>query len=90
MSKQRKTSSQRRCILLKSLDIDVFVMRPCSRCARFEKSCKIASDFDKCLECIRLNYFCDLTSFDANRYRRLEEQRRRLKTNLRETNAKQQ
>ena len=90
MPKQRKTSSQRRCTLLKTLDIDALAMRPCSHCFRLRKTCRIANDSNKCLECIRLDHTCDLTPLDTNRYRRLEEQRKKLRTKLYATLAKQQ
>ena len=90
MSKQRKTSSQRRYNLLKSLDIDAFAMRPCSHCTRLIKACKIANESNKCFECVRLNYACDLIPLDIDRYRRLEKQRKKLKTKLHATIVKQQ
>ena len=90
MLKQRKTSSQRKCNLLESLDIDALAMRSCSHCSRLRKACRIVDDFDKCLECIRLDYICDLASLDINRYRRLEAQRKKLKAKLHATIAKQQ
>ena len=90
MLKQRKTSSQRKYNLLKSLSIDVFAMRPCFHCTRLIKACKVVDESNKCLECVRLNYACDLTPLDIDRYRRLEEQRKRLNTKLRATIARQQ
>ena len=89
MPKQRKTSSQRKYNLLKSLSIDALVMRPCSHCTRLVKACKVASESNKCLECIRLSYACDLTPLDIDRYRRLEKQRKKLKAKLHATIVKQ-
>ena len=65
-------------------------MRPCFHCSRLRKACKIVDDSNKCLEYIRLDYTCDLTPFDISRYRRLEEQRKKLKAKLHATIAKQQ
>ena len=90
MPKQRKTSSQRKCNLLKVLAIGTFAMRPCSHCSRLRKACKIVGDSNKCLECIRLSHTCDLAPLDINRYRRLEEQRKKLKAKLHTMIAKQQ
>ena len=89
MPKQKKTSSQRRCNLLEALDIGVLAMRPCFHCSHLGKACKIVDDLNKCLECVRLDYTCDLAPFDINRYRRLEEQRKKLKAKLHATIAKQ-
>ena len=90
MPKQRRTSSQRRYNLLKFLDIDALAMRPCSHCTRLMKACKVASESNKCLECVRLSYACDLIPLDIGRYRRLEEQRKKLKAKLHATIVRQQ
>ena len=90
MLKQRRTSSHRKYSLLKSLSIDVLAMRPCSHCTRSIKACKIVDESNKCLECVRLSYVCDLAPLDTNRYRRLEEQRKRLKVEFHATIARQQ
>ena len=90
MPKQRKTSSQHRYNLLEFLDIDALAMRPCSHCTRLTKACKIASESNKCLECVRLSYACDLIPLDIDRYRRLEEQRKKLKAKLHATIVRQQ
>ena len=90
MPRQRKTSFQRRYSLLKTLSIDALAMRLCSHCTRLVKACKIADESNKCLECVRLSYACDLTPLDIDRYRRFEEQRKKLKVELRATIAKQQ
>ena len=90
MPKQRKTSSQRKYSLLESLDIDALAMRPCSHCSRLMKACKVASESNKCLECVRLSYACDLAPLDIDRYRRLEEQRKKLKAKLHAAIVRQQ
>ena len=90
MPKQRKTSSQRRHSLLESLSIDVLAMRPCSHCTRLVKACKVVDESNKCLECIRLSYVCDLAPLDTNRYRRLEEHRKKLKAELHAAIVRQQ
>ena len=89
MPKQKKTSSQRRCSLLEALGIDVLAMRPCSHCSRLGKACRIVDDSNKCLECVRFDCICDLAPLDINRYRRLEEQRKKLKAKFHATIAKQ-
>ena len=90
MSKQRRTSSQRRYSLLESLGIGALAMRPCSHCTRLVKACRVAGASNKCLECVRLGYVCDLAPLDIDRYRRLEEQRKRLKAKLHATIVRQQ
>ena len=89
MSKQRKTSFQRKYNLLKSFDIDVLAMRPCFHCTRLTKACKIASESNKCFKCVRLNHVCNLIFFDIDRYRRFEKQRKKLKAKLHTTIVKQ-
>jgi len=44
----------------------------------------------KCVECVRIERSCDLTSLNIARWRRLEDQRQKLKSELRETYARQQ
>ena len=90
MPKQRKTSSQRKYSLLKSLSIDALAMRLCSHCARLVKACKVVDESNKCLECVRLSYACDLVPLDIDRYRRLEEHRKKLKAKLHAAIARQQ
>ena len=90
MLKQRRTSSQRKYNLLKSLSIDVLTMRFCSHCTRLMKACKVIDESNKCLECVRLSYVCDLTFLDIDRYRRFEEQRKKLKAKLHATIVKLQ
>ena len=75
---------------MKSLSIDALAMRPCSHCTRLVKACRIASESNKCLECVRLSYVCDLAPLDTGRYRRLEKQRKKLKVKLHATIARQQ
>ena len=65
-------------------------MRPCSHCTRLIKACKVVDESNKCLECVRLSYACDLTLLDIDRYRRLEKQRKKLKAKLHATIVRQQ
>lgn len=65
-------------------------MRSCKNCARSSKPCRVAEGSDKCVECVRLACSCDLAPLDTARWKRLEDQRRKLKAELKESYAKQQ
>ena len=65
-------------------------MRPCKNCSRLNKSYRIAEDAEKCVKCIRTARPYDLASVDTARWKRLEEQRKKLKEEFRKVIAKQQ
>ena len=65
-------------------------MRPCHNCVRLSKSCRVGEGVDKCTECVKVDRSCDLASLDTARWRRLEKQRQKLKSDLRDAIAKQQ
>ena len=44
----------------------------------------------KCVECVRIERLCDLAPLDTTRWRRFKDQRRKLKSELREAYARQQ
>ena len=59
-------------------------MRPCLGCSKLHKACRIGDDFDSCVECIRLDYDCDL-SFSAAKWRRIRKERDRVFRELKKT-----
>ena len=65
-------------------------MRPCHNCSSSPGLCRVGSGSDKCTECVRKGRPCDLAPLDTARWRRLEEQRKKLKAELKEAYAKQQ
>ena len=91
MSKIKKSSSfLRRRQQLNSLNIDSLAMRFCKNCTQTSKQCRVAKDCEKCVKCVRSGRSCDLAPLNTARWRRLEEQRRKLKAELKESLAKQQ
>ena len=58
-------------------------MRSCLNCFKLHKACRIDDDFDNCVECIRLDYDCDL-SFSAAKWRRIRKERDRVFRKLKE------
>ena len=91
MSKIKKSSSSlRRRQQLNSLSIDSLAMRFCKNCTQTSKQCRVAKNCEKCVKCVRSNRFCDLISLNTARWRRLKEQRRKFKIELKESFAKQQ
>ena len=65
-------------------------MHPCKNCIRASKQCRVAEASEKCVECVRLGCPCDLAPLDTARWKRLEEERQKLKQELLESLAKQQ
>ena len=65
-------------------------MRLCKNCARFSKACRVAKNSEKCVKCVRLICSCDLALLNTIRWKRLKKQRRKLKTELKESYARQQ
>ena len=65
-------------------------MRSCSNCEKAGRSsrCKLGDWLDKCLECVRLGYGCDLAPFDPAKWRRLETTRKPLKQEASDALAK--
>ena len=59
-------------------------MRSCLNCFKLHKTCRIDDDFDNCIECIRLDYDCDL-SFFAAKWRRIRKKRDRVFRELKKT-----
>ena len=66
---------------------DSLAMRPCLGCSKLHKACRIGDDFDNCVECIRLDYDCDL-SFSAAKWRRIRKERDRVFRELKEASEK--
>ena len=63
-------------------------MRFCKNCSRLNKPYRIAEDAEKYIKCIRTARPCDLASLDTARWKRLEEQRKKLKEEFRKVIAK--
>ena len=65
-------------------------MRACSNCERSGRIslCKLSDRSDKCLECVRLEYSCDLAPFDPVKWRRLKATRKRLRQEASDALAK--
>ena len=65
-------------------------MRLCKNCSRLNKSYRVAKGAEKYIKCIRTAHPCDLAFLDTARWKRLEEQRKKLKKKFRKVIAKQQ
>ena len=91
MFKIKKSSSFfRRRQQLNSLSIEFLAMRFCKNCTQTSKQCRVAKNCEKCVKCVQSNRFCDLVFLNIARWRRLKEQRRKFKIELKESLAKQQ
>ena len=66
-------------------------MRFCKVCSSVcsSKKCKMNADFNKCVECIRLDKRCDLTFFDSVKWRRLKKKRERLRKEIQKSLSRQ-
>ena len=83
-------SSRRRRYKLDSFTNISIAIRPCKNCSRLNKPYRVAEDAEKYIKCIRTARPCDLASLDTARWKRLEEQRKKLKEEFRKVIAKQQ
>ena len=83
-------SSRRRRYKLDSLTNISIAIRPCKNCSRLNKPYRITEDAEKYIKCIRTARPCDLASLNTARWKRLEEQRKKLKEEFRKVIAKQQ
>ena len=82
-------SSRRRRYKLDSLTNISIAMRPYKNYSRLNKLYRITENTKKCIKCIRTARPCDLASLDTARWKRLEEQRKKLKEEFRKVIAKQ-
>ena len=62
-------------------------MRPCNHCSHRSVECRVGTDSDRCVECVRLDRKCDLTISEAE-WKRVRKERARLRAELSETLAK--
>jgi len=85
MPRIKSSFYNRRLIQLTELGNSIIRMRPCYRCNRLDKACRVQEDSEKCVEYVRKSCLCDLASLDTARWRRLEAQRKILKQQLRDT-----
>ena len=83
-------SSRRRYYRLNSLTNISIAIRPYKNYSRLNKPYRITEDAEKYIKCIRTARPCDLASLDTARWKRLEEQRKKLKEEFRKVIAKQQ
>ena len=72
------------------IDFDIDVIRSCQYCFRVEKFYRLNDNSKKCVKYIRSSYVCDFAFLNFTRWKQLETQRKKLKTNLYETYIKQQ
>ena len=84
------SSTDRRNNLFSTLNVEISIMRLCKNCANENKWCRLTEEFEKCVECVESTVSYDLIPFNVFKWRRLKNQRRKLKTKLREACAKQQ
>ena len=82
-------SSRRRRYKLDSLTNISIAIRPYKNCSRLNKPYRVTEDAEKYIKCIRTARPCDLASLDTARWKRLEEQRKKLKEEFRKVIAKQ-
>jgi len=83
-------SYDRRLARVASLGIGSLDMRVCWNCSRSSKPCRVAKGVEKCVECVRTGRPCDLAPLNTARWRRLEDQCQKLKSELREAYTRQQ
>jgi len=55
-----KNSILRRRDLLERTSSERAVMRLYEHCSRLQKKCCVGNEFDRCIECVRLDHKCDL------------------------------
>ena len=65
-------------------------MRVCKNCdkANRPEKCKVGGSSDRCVECARVGYSCDLAPFSPARWARIEKKRQEKAKEFKETFAK--
>ena len=63
--------------ILKRVGSSRLVMRSCENCNHLKKKCRVSTESDKCIECIRLRRKCDLT-FSMIAWKRVKNERDRV------------
>ena len=58
-----KNLTSRKRYLLKRADSERLVMRSCENYNRLKKKCRVNTEFDRYIKCVRLDRKCDLTFF---------------------------
>ena len=76
-----KDSTIRKRSLLKRTGPEYVVMRLCENCSRQGKECRVDSEFDKCVKCLRLGRKCDLI-FSTVEWQRVKAERDRVLNDL--------
>ena len=72
-----KNSILRRRDFLERMNSERAVMRSCEHCSRLQKKCRVDNDFDRCIECVRLDRKCNLT-FSMMKWKRIKTERDRV------------
>ncbi len=62
-------------------------MRLCNHCFNHSVKCRVDTDFDRCVECVRLDRKCDLIISEIE-WERVRKKRARLRAELSETLTK--
>ena len=71
------------------LDFEIVFMCFCNNCVRLKKTCQIDENFEKCIECIWLSRICNLAFLNVTKYRRLNVEKKTVRTTLRRLIEKQ-
>ena len=84
------SSSDRRRVLVNSLQPSNAAMRVCKNCEKAGRpeKCKIGGSSDRCVECARCGYSCDLAPFSPAKWSRLRRQREQKLQESREVLAR--
>ncbi len=72
-----KNSILRRRDFLERMSSERAVMRLCEHCSRLQKKCRVDNEFDRCIECVRLDRKCDLT-FSMMKWKRIKTEHDRV------------
>ena len=65
------------------LGSEITAMRPYNNCVCLKKTCWIDENSEKCIECIWLGWICNLTFLNVIKYRRLNAEKKSVRTILR-------
>ena len=68
-----QATSRRHRLFLRIQKCGIIAMRPCLRCTRTGKECKVSTVSDRCGECVRLGTPCDL-AVSSSEFDRVEQQ----------------
>ena len=84
MSRSRivKASITRRRRLMTSVKMRELASRACKNCQKddISEQCRVNTEYDKCIECQRLDRDCDLSPFNSAKWSRLQTRRDKLRS----------